>query len=50
MPPKKHKFEYWETTLSMDRGKELVQMDISGKLKAMQYEPEYDVVPPREKD
>lgn len=50
IPDKEERFEYWRTTLALDRGQELIKMDISNKLKSIQYEPEYDVVPPREKD
>jgi hypothetical protein len=50
VPPKDYKFEYWRTSLAMDRGQELIKMDISNKLKTMQYEPEYDTEPVRERD
>jgi hypothetical protein len=50
VPPKKMKFEYWTTALALDRGQELIKMDINSKLKTMRYEPEYDHLPVREKD
>jgi hypothetical protein len=37
VPAKKHKFEYWHTSLMFNRGQELVKMDIANKLKDMKY-------------
>ena len=34
----------------MARGEQIVEMDISNKLKDMKYEPEYDTLPVRERD
>lgn len=39
LPDKDERFEYWRTTLALDRGQELIKMDISNKLKSMKYEP-----------
>lgn len=50
VPQESVKFVYWRTALAMDRGQELIRMDISGKLKNMQYEPEHDTLPVRERD
>jgi hypothetical protein len=50
VPTNDIKFDYWRTALALERGQELVEMDISGKLKQMKYEEQRDTLPPRQRD
>lgn len=50
LPPKEVKFDYWRTALAVERGQELIEMDISGKLKQMKYEEQRETITPREID
>lgn len=44
LPPKDIKFNYWRTALAVERGHELIEMDISGKLKQMKYEEQRETI------
>lgn len=37
MPPSQIKHDFWESTLIMERSKELIKMDINGKLNNFAY-------------
>jgi hypothetical protein len=50
LPSKEIKFDYWRTALAVERGQELIEMDISGKIKQMKYEEQRETIAPREKD